>query len=156
MKQLDELIYDAICADETLMSMIAYTTPQGETGYAIKSTCFEVPPTELDNTPVPYIIVHDGGFTNQQTTKDNVWEAAEDQVLTIVEVAANDPDGVKKIVSRIRGVVEQYMNALYNYGEDIPELISLTSEGIDWDWLKPCYFQRLNYQCVIQADINDG
>ncbi len=155
MKQVDEIIYDAICADAALMALIAFTTPQGGTAHAIKSTCFEVPPTELDNTPVPYIIVHDAGFQNQQTTKDNVWEACEDQVLTIVEVAASDPDGVKRIVKKVRKAIETYICSLYTQGEDIPELQSLTSDGIDWDWTKPCYFQHLNYQCITNADIDD-
>lgn len=158
MKTVDELIYEAIVADETLMGMIAYTTPQGETGYAIKSTCFEVPPEKFDNTPVPYIIVHYAGFQNQQTTKDNLWEACEDQVLTIVEVAADDPDGVKKIVRGVRKAIENHIATIYaQHGiEAIPELQSLTSDGIDWDWTKPCYYQRLNYQCITNADNSDN
>ena len=155
MKPVDEIFYDAICADETLMAMIAYTTPQGGTAYAITSTCFEVPPDVLDNTPVPYIIVHNAGFTNQQTTKDSAWEAAEDLVTTIVEVAAEDPDGVSKIVRRVRKAIERYVVTLYSQGEDTPELQSLTSDGIDWDWSKPCYYQHLNYQCITKSDIDN-
>lgn len=157
MKTVDEIIYDAICSDETLMAMIAYTTPQGGTAYAIKSTCFEVPPYELDNTPVPYIIVHNSGFTNQQTTKDCLWEAAEDQTVTTVEVAAHDPDGVNRIVRRMRKAIENHIANIYRQQgiNEIPQLQSLTSDGIDWDWSKPCYYQHLNYQCITSANIDD-
>ena len=124
-------------------------------GGRVKSTCFEVSPLDADNTPIPYIIVHDSGFTNQQTTKDNVWEASEDQVLTTVEIAADSPANVKAIVRKLRKVIENYIVAMYGQGEDIPELVSMTSNGIDWDWSKPCYFQHLDYQCVTQADIDN-
>ena len=155
MKQVDEIIYDAICADATIMSMIAYQKQAGGTAYAIKSTCFEVPPDTLDNTPVPYIIVHDSGFQNQQKTKDTVWEAAEDLVTTTVEIAADSPKEVKTLVRLVRIAIENYVVALYSQGERTPLLESLNSDGIDWDWTKPCYFQHLIYQCVTQSDTED-
>lgn len=146
MKQIDEIFYDAIMADTTLTEAV---------GGRVVSTCFEIPPDELDNTPIPYIIVHNAGFTNQQTTKDCLWEAAEDQMQAIIEVAAKDPDGVKAIVRQVRKAIETYIATMYSQGDDIPELQSLTSDGIDWDWMKPCYFQHLNYQCITKADIDD-
>ena len=155
MKQVDEIIYDAISADETLMSMIAYTKPNGDTGHALVSTCFEIPPEELDNTPLPNIIITFDGFQNQQTTKDCVWEASEDRVQVGVDIAASSPDEVRQIVRKVRKAVEQYVATLYTQGEDIPELESLSSDGIAWDWMKPCYYQRLNYQCITNADIED-
>ena len=68
MKQLDEIIYDAIRSDASLMAAI---------GGRVVSTCFEVPPTEDDNTPLPNIIITDDGFQNNVTTKDCVWEGGE-------------------------------------------------------------------------------
>ena len=146
MKQVDELIYEAIKADETLMTAI---------GGRVVSTCFEVPPTEDDNTPIPNIIITDDGFQNQQTTKDCVWEAAEDRVQVGVDVAAASPQEVKALIRQVRHAVEQYVGTLYTQGKDIPELESLSSDGLAWDWMKPCYYQRLNYQCIINADDNE-
>ena len=143
MKQVDELIYEAIKADEALMTAI---------GGRVVSTCFEVPPTEDDNTPIPNIIITDDGFQNQQTTKDCVWEAAEDRVQVGVDVAAASPQEVKALIRQVRHAVEQYIGTLYTQGKDIPELESLSSDGLAWDWMKPCYYQRLNYQCIINAD----
>ena len=146
MKQVDEIIYDAICADTDIMEAV---------GSRVVSTCFEVPPTDEDNTPIPNIIITDDGFQNQQTTKDCVWEAAEDRVQVGVDVAAASPGEVKTLVRMIRRAVESYIGTLYTQGEEIPELESLSSDGLAWDWMKPCYFQRLTYNCVIPCDLND-
>ena len=146
MKQVDEIIYDAICADAALMEAI---------GNRVVSTCFEIPPTDEDNTPLPNIIITFDGFQNQQTTKDCVWEAGEDRVQVGVDVAASSPDEVSQIVRKVRKAVETYIGTLYTQGEVIPELESLSSDGIAWDWMKPCYYQRLTYQCITNADIDD-
>ena len=146
MKSVDEIIYDAICADTALMEAI---------GSRVVSTCFEVPPAEADNTPLPNIIVTDDGFQNQNGTKDCVWESGEDRVQVTVDVAADSPKEVKQIVRKVRKAVETYVGTLYTQGEDIPELESLSSDGIAWDWMKPCYYQRLTYQCITKADIDD-
>ena len=146
MKTLAEIFYDAIKADSDLMETI---------GNRVVSTCFEIPPTDEDNTPLPNIIITFDGFQNQQTTKDCVWEAAEDRVQVGVDIAASSPDEVKQLVRKVRKAVETYIGTLYTQGEVIPELESLSSDGIAWDWMKPCYYQRLNYQCITNADIDD-
>ena len=146
MKKVDEIIYDALRADADIMKA---------TGGRIVGTCFEIPPTEDDNTPIPYIIIADDGFQNQQTTKDNVWEAVEDQVQVSVEIAAASPGEVDELMRKVRRAVEQYVVQMYEQGEDTPELVSLSSDGKAWDWEKPCYFTHLTYQCIIKADTED-
>jgi hypothetical protein len=145
--QVDKIIYNAIQADADLMTTI---------GSRVVSTCYEVPPTEEDNTPLPFIIVTDDGFQNQQTTKDCVWEAAEDRVHVGVEVAAASPNEVKDIIKQVRKAVEQYVATMYQQGEEIPQLDSLSSDGLAWDWMKPCYYQRLTYQVTTLSNIDDG
>ena len=146
MKQVDEIIYDAIKADTELMTAI-----DGR----VESTCFEVSPTEADKTPLPYIIVTDDGFQNQVGSKDTVWESGEDRVQAGVEVAADSPAEVKRLIKAVRKAVEQYVCQMYADGEPTPELESLSSDGIAWDWMKPCYFQRLTYSCTINTDQDD-
>ena len=146
MKQVDEIIYDAICEDAALMEAI---------DNHVVSTCFEIPPTDEDNTPLPNIIITFDGFQNNVTNKDCVWEGGEDRVQVGVDVAASSPDEVKQLVRKVRKAVETYIGTLYTNGEKIPELESLSSDGIAWDWMKPCYYQRLNYQCITNADIDD-
>lgn len=144
MKQVDEIIYDAIRADEELMTAIS--------GHVV-STCFEVSPTDADNTPLPYIIVTDDGFQNQVESKDDGWEGTEDRVSVGVEVAAESPQDVKRLIRMVRQAVASYIGQMYDDGEDIPELDSLSSDGLAWDWSKPCYYQRLTYQCITNTEV---
>ena len=144
MKQVDEIIYDAIRADEELMTAIS--------GHVV-STCFEVSPTDADNTSLPYIIVTDDGFQNQVESKDDGWEGTEDRVSVGVEVAAESPQDVKRLIRMVRQAVASYIGQMYDDGEDIPELDSLSSDGLAWDWSKPCYYQRLTYQCITNTEV---
>lgn len=146
MKQVDEIIYDAIRADAALMEAI---------GGRVQSTCFEVSPTEADNTSLPNIIVTDDGFQNQTGTKDNVWESDEDRVQAGVDVAAESPKEVRRLIRMVRRAIEQYVVGLYTKGEKIPTLEQLSSNGLAWDWMRPCYYQQLTYQCSTKADIDN-
>ena len=143
MKTVDELIYDAIVADESLMAII---------GDRVVSTCFEIPPDQLDNTEVQNIIITDDGFTNNVTTKDCVWEGGEDEVRVTVDIAGNSPEEVRQIMRKVRKAVEDYMASL---GNQMPELANLTAGELAWDWMKPCYYKPLIYQCRTKADIDD-
>ena len=143
MKSVDEIIYDAICADTALMEAI---------GSRVVSTCFEVPPAEADNTPLPNIIVTDDGFMNQNGTKDCVWESGEDRVQVTVDVAADSPKEVKRLIRMVRRAVENHIILMSATDGCIPELDSLSSNGIAWDWMKPCYYQQLSYQCTVPSE----
>lgn len=143
MKSVDEIIYDAICADTALMEAI---------GSRVVSTCFEVPPAEADNTPLPNIIVTDDGFQNQNGTKDCVWESGEDRVQVTVDVAADSPKEVKRLISKVRRAVENHIILMSATDGCIPELDSLSSNGIAWDWMKPCYYQQITYQCTVPSE----
>ena len=143
MKSVDEIIYVAICADTALMEAI---------GSRVVSTCFEVPPSEADNTPLPNIIVTDDGFQNQNGTKDCVWESGEDRVQVTVDVAADSPKEVKRLIRMVRRAIENQIILMSANNERIPELDSLSSNGIAWDWMKPCYYQQLYYQCTVPSE----
>ena len=149
MKQVDEIIYDAICADEVLMAAIG-----GQD--RVTSTCFEVSPYEKDNMPLPNIIVTDDGFQNQDVTKDSVWEGGDDLVQTTVDIAAKSPKEVKRLARMVRRAISRYIVQMYTDNPvSVPDLERLSSDGIIWDWTKPCYFQHLNYQCSIKSDIEN-
>lgn len=144
MKQVDEIIYDAIKADTDLMAAI---------GSRVVSTCFEVPPTEDDNTPLPNIIITDDGFQAQIFTKDDIWGSDTDRVQATVDIAASSPNEVKQLAKAVRKAINDYIHAMYEDGEDIPTLQSLTSDGIALDWMKPCYYTHLIYTCDVTADL---
>ena len=145
MKTVDEIIYDAITADETLMAL---------TGGRVVSTCFEVPPTEDDNTPVPNIIISDDGFQAEIFTKDDIWDSDTDRVQATVDIAASSPAEVKQLVKAVRKAVNDYIHTMYESGQDIPSLQSLTSDGVQLDWMKPCYYQKLYYTCDVAVDLD--
>lgn len=146
MKQVDEIIYDAIKADSELMGLV---------GDRVVSTCFEVSPTESDNTPLPNIIVTDDGMQNQVSTKDDLWEADEDRVVVSVDVAADSPYEVKSLILKCRNAISNYIATMWSNGHEVPELESLSSDGLHWDWLRPCYYQRLTYQCISKVNEED-
>ena len=144
--ELDKLFYDALRADNTLTAYIGGTD-------RITSTCFEVSPDEADNTPLPCIIVTDDGLTNNQQTKDNVWESDEDRVQASVEVDGTSPKQVKQLIRMVRKAINNYITSLYTQGEDIPNLQSVQTNGVAWDWLKPCYHSTITYQCDVENDL---
>ena len=145
MKTVDEIIYDAITADETLMAI---------TGGRVVSTCFEVPPIEDDNTPVPNIIITDDGFQAEIFTKDDIWDSDTDRVQATVDIAGKSPEEVKTLARMVRKAVNDHIHAMYELGQDIPSLQSLTSDGIAWDWTKPCYHQNLYYTCDVAVNLD--
>jgi hypothetical protein len=53
----------------------------------------------------------------------------------------------------VRQAVASYIGQMYDDGEDTPELDSLSSDGLAWDWSKPCYYQRLTYQCITNTEV---
>ena len=128
MKELDEIIYDALTADNGIGLLL-----RG----GIHSTCIEVPPTEDDNTPLPYIIITDDPFQNETGTKDDLWESDTDRVQASVEIAANSPAEVKQLRRMVRQAIAAHVASL-PYA-DTPQLVSSSNDGIAWDWLKPCY-----------------
>lgn len=143
MIELDEIFYAALMANETIVS---------DTGGRIFSTCVEVPPTEADNTPLPYIIIMDEGLQNDQSTKDDVWESIEDRVQASVMINAASPKEVKRLTRISRKAIADYISAMQG---NRPFLQSLTTDGTAWDWTKPCYFDVAHYQCDV-TNKDDG
>ena len=141
MKELDEILYDALKANAELMEAV---------GNRIVSTCFEVSPEEKDNTPMPCIIVTDDGWQNAPGTKDDEWESDEDTVTASVEVDAESPKEVKRIVKMVRHAIAEHIADMAAEDEDIPYLDSVQSTGIGWDWMKPCYHETVTYTCKVE------
>ena len=142
--ELDEIIYSAITANETLVSL---------TGGRIKSTTFEVPPIQKDNTPIPYIVIYEEPGQNDQGTKDDVWECGSDIVNVGVEFAASSPNEVKRLRKLIRKAVDTYVKSNET---DILALRAINYDGIQWFWEKPCYYDTLHYQCDMVNDLNEN
>ena len=146
MLRLDKIFFDAITADAELMQAV---------GGRVKSTCFEVSPEEQDNTPLPYIVIRDLGKQPAQTTKDDEWMPSQWRVGAGVEVGASSPNEVDALVMKAMKAIANHISTLASQGEEIPYLNEgfPQTQGVDWDWTKPCYWDLAQYQCDI--DYND-
>lgn len=136
--ELDDIMYAAISGDESLVSL---------TDGSIVTCCFEIPPSTLDNTPLPYIIIIEDPTTNEQGTKDDVWDSDIDSAQVSIEIAATTKEEVKQLRRKVRKAIREYVGTM-DYSIR-PDLRSYQNEGIAWDWTKPCYYDRLHYQCDV-------
>jgi hypothetical protein len=141
MKQLDEIFYDALRADTDLMQAI---------GERIVSTCFEVGPDDVDNTPLPCVIVTDDGLQGISDTKDCQWNTPTDQAQASIEIDGNSPREVKQLILMARRAVARHIATMDSDGEDVPYLLQQPhTSGTAWDWMKPCYHSTITYICEI-------
>ena len=105
------------------------------------------------NTPLPYLVVTFEPLTNAAETKDNPYRGDEDRVTIGIEVAAESPDDLTDLAELVRDEVDRFMETYApEAGEE--DLTSLIPLGYDfsttektYNWMKPCYFMKLNYQC---------
>ncbi len=143
MLRLDKILNDAITADADLMQAV---------GSRVKSTCIEVSPDENDNTPLPYILIMDEGKQPSQSTKDDGWMPESWRVSAGIEIADISPNKVDDLMMKAMRAVANYIRTLPN--SDIPYLNEgfPQTQGISWDWQKPCYFDVAHYQCDIDYD----
>lgn len=141
----DEIFYRALMADKDLVKAV---------GGRIRSTCFEVPPTEQDNTPLPYIIITLDGMTNDPSTKDGL-EGDYDTTTVSLEIADKSRVALGRLAQMARQSVRTYLTNISEEDEDYehaPEDYQLSASGVMWDDRKPCYFQILTYQCSTPND----
>jgi hypothetical protein len=124
-------------------------------GGRVKSTCFEVSPDEQDNTQLPYILILDEGKQPSQMTKDDEWMPSQWRVGAGVEVGAKSPNEVDALVMKAMKAIANHISTLASQGEEFPYLNEgfPQTQGVDWDWTKPCYWDLAQYQCDI--DYND-
>ena len=148
MLRLDKIFFDAITADAELMQAV---------GGRVKSTCFEVSPDEQDNTPLPYIVIRDLGKQPSQTTKDDEWMPSQWNVGAGIEVGAASPNEVDALVMKAMKAIANHISTLASQGEEIPYLNEgfPQTQGVDWDWTKPCYWDLAQYQCYVTNE-DDG
>lgn len=122
-----------------------------DVGGRIYSTAIPTPDDELLNEPVPYIIVTYDGLQNEGWTKDNSFEGNNDKVNIGILVAAEDRESLGVLMEDIRKtVIEYFEDTVGHVKEDydlVPDEYSLTASAIQYDSLKPCFWQSLNYAC---------
>ena len=143
----DTIFVKALRSNPTLLAKLA----AGD----VYNTTIPVPDEELDNVPVPYVIVAFNGLTNADQTKDSLYEGPTDRVQISIEVVAQTRPQLGELVSDIRQTVREYFVNATTEDEDyhlIPLDYDFSAERVIYDDLKPAYGQTLNYQCEVNAD----
>lgn len=134
----DSIIIAALAADADIMDVV---------GGRLYGTAIGLPDEEAENVPCPYLIVTFDGLTNEGLTKDSSWEGDTDRVQVGVTVAAATLGALHDLTQMVREAVSGYLVETETAVEDY----QLTATGIQYDSLKPCYWQVLNYNCEVSA-----
>ena len=149
----DSIFIAAIQSNTELMEALGYEAQEElYEGRPARLYCTAVPlPDEdADNTPVPYIIVTFDGLNNQNQTKDDVYESNYDTVNIGVEVTGKTIDDLHELTQAVRNTILSYFRehetAIIDY--------TFSADPIQYDSLKPCYWQTLRYQCEVY-NLND-
>ena len=137
----DAIFVQALRSNSALMQQLA----DGD----VYNTTIALPDEELDNAELPYIIVSFDGFTNEGSTKDNAFEGDTDRVTVSIEVAAETRPQLGQIMQDVRSTILDFFDE--NFGEEgyelIPDDYQLRGSAVNYDSLKPCYYQVLTYDC---------
>lgn len=149
MSLLTDIIFvKALRADENLMGKLA----AGD----VYNTTIALPDEDLDNAPLPYVIVSFDGLTNDVETKDDPYEGDSDNVTISVEIAATTRPELGELAGEVRRQIHQYFVDADPDDEDadlIPDDYQFSASRVNYDSMKPCYWQTLTYQCDTKSDI---
>jgi hypothetical protein len=144
--QTDIIFVKALRANADLMAHLA----AGD----VYNTAIALPDEDLDNAPMPYAIVTFDGLNNDIDTKDDPFESDSDSVNISIEIAARTRNKLGQLAEAIRRQVHQYFINADPTDEDyelIPHDYQFSAQAVNYDQMKPCYWQVLTYQCDTNA-----
>ena len=137
----DQVFYNALKSNTELVTKV---------GGRIENTAITVPDEQLLNQPVPYIIITFDDLKNEGFNKDNSFEGDIDKVWIGIEIAAEDRETLGDIAQAIRQTVKSYFLSTEHSKDDydlVPENYEFSASKIQYDPIKPCFWQRLHYEC---------
>lgn len=147
MSLLTDIIFvKALRSNAALMSMLP--------AHDVYNTTIALPDEDMDNAPVPYIIVTFDGMQNEDQTKDG-YEGDTDRVQIGIEVAAQNRPQLGELVSAVRNTVREFFENITDADEDYnltPQDYALSAGPVSYDQDKPCYWQVLSYNCDTTPD----
>ena len=132
----DSIFIAALSASEDIMEA---------TGGRIYGTAIPLPDEDAENVPLPYIIVTFESLQNGDQTKDDLYEGSEDKVAIGVTVCASKLGGLHDLTQMVRDVLLDYFRNNATAVEDY----EFSAQAIQFDSMKPCYWQVLSYQCEV-------
>ena len=137
----DSIFIAAIQSNPALVDLI---------GGRLYGTAIPLPDEDADNVDLPYIIVTFDGLNNQNQTKDDVYEGSYDTVNIGVEVTGKTIKGLHELTQAVRDTILSY----FREHETAVSDYTFSADAIQYDSLKPCYWQTLRYQCEVE-NLND-
>ena len=120
-------------------------------GGRLYGTAIPLPDEDADNVPVPYVIVTFDGLNNDTDTKDCSYESDYDRVNIGIEVVGKTLKDLHDLTQMVRDTILTYFRAT----ETVVEDYTFTADAIQYDSLKPCYWQVLSYQCDVRNLLNE-
>lgn len=123
----------------------------------VYNTAIALPDEEAENAPLPYIIVSFDGLNNQDTTKDDAFESESDSVQIGITICTGEREELGEMAVAVRTTIREYFREHYGDTTDedfalIPNDITLSAQGVQYDSMKPCFWQTLTYQCDTDID----
>ena len=145
----DSIFITALQSNGDLLEELGYDAQTGENA-RLYCTAIPLPDEDADNVPVPYVIVTFDGLTNDHGTKDDRYESEYDNANIGVEVTARNINELHDLTQMVRDTILSYLRendtAIMDY--------NFAAQQIQFDSLKPCYWQVLTYQCEVY-NLND-
>lgn len=138
----DSIFVDALKSNSTLVESV---------GGRIYGTAIPLPDEDADNAPVPYLIVTFDGLNNDVDSKDDEMESDTDKVNISIDVVGETLAKLHELTQAVRDTVRDY---LATNDTDITEY-QFGAQAIQYDSMKPCYWQVLTYQCDVENLMND-
>ena len=117
----------------------------------IYGTAIPLPDADADKLAVPYAVVTCDGLTNDLETKDEGFEGESDTVTVGLTLTAGTNEGIHTLVEAVRSCIRHFFEGMAETDAEyglVPESYVLKAGRIEYDPLKPCYFQRLSYECT--------
>ena len=146
--QTDIIFVKALRANADLMKQLA----AGD----VYNTAIALPDEDLDNAPLPYFIVSFDGLTNDVETKDDPYEGDSDNVTISIEIAAKTRTELGQLAEAVRHQVHDYFVEADPTDDDfnlVPLDYQFSAQQVNYDQMKPCYWQVLTYQCDTKSII---
>lgn len=150
----DSIFTTALQSNSDLMATLGYVAPtltdKGKPA-RLYGTAIPLPDEDADNVPVPYVIVTFDGLNNDAGTKDDRYESEYDRVNIGIEVVGKTLEDLHGLTQMVRDTILTYFRAT----ETVVEDYTFTADAIQYDSLKPCYWQVLSYQCDVRNLLNE-
>lgn len=108
-----------------------------------------MPDEDAENVPVPYVIVTFNGLNNEGTTKDDPFEGDTDVVQIGVEVTAVNREQLAELTQLVRSTIHDYLTEDVDDERQTIDDYQFSAEAVQYDSMKPCYWQTLRYQCDV-------